>query len=140
MYIYEQDRKGERVSYTNFIVALCVWREARGEHVPAQLGVLWTIYNRSKTSAWWNGNKPNDPVAVVLMPKQYSSFNPGDPNSVKFPAMVDAAWLDIVDMVEAPSPDPTSGATHYYSTDIAAPDWAEHMSCTASIGAFKFYR
>lgn len=119
--------------YEQFLLWLVAWREARGESATAQLGVMWSVRNRAAKPSWWG----NSIVSVILKPFQYSSFNANDPNATKLPAEKDAAWLQIQKL---DGPDPTQGATHYYSTDIPEPEWAAQMTCTASIGSLKFYR
>lgn len=119
--------------YEQVLLWLVAWREARGENPTAQLGVMWSVRNRADKPSWWG----NSIVSVILKPFQYSSFNANDPNATKLPAETDAAWLQIKKLDGS---DPTGGATHYYSTDIPEPEWAAQMTCTASIGALKFYR
>lgn len=123
-----------------YLAALCVWREAQNQPHDARLGVYWSILNRTNKAAWWNGNTAGDAAAVVLFPYQYSSFNANDPNAVKLPKSTDKIFEDITLMVLNPGPDPTAGATHYYSNDIAAPKWVSEMTFTTKIGAFLFYK
>src|SRR5271154_1683366 len=85
-----------------YLTALCCWREARGETTDAQRGEIWSILNRAAVRAWWNHNVAGDPVAVVLMPMQYSSFNAGDPNAAKFPASTDKVFAEIKLLVLSP--------------------------------------
>ena len=105
--------------YPVFLTALAVWREARGEPLEAQRAVVWTIQNRAALGGWFG----KDAVSVILKPYQFSSFNSGDPNALKFPS----------------SDDPTDGSTHYYSGDVV-PSWAAEMKFAAAIGGFKFYK
>jgi N-acetylmuramoyl-L-alanine amidase len=122
--------------YPIFLTALCVWREARGEPIEAQRGVVWTIQNRAALGGWFG----KDVVSVVLKPYQYSSFNQNDPNAVKFPSSDDPIFKEIILLVLTPgTDDPTDGATHYYSGDVV-PSWAAEMKFAAAIGAFKFYK
>lgn len=134
------------LSYGQWLLTLCTWREARGTSMSAQKGVLHSIMNRAAHPAWWG----NSLVSVVLMNGvdkasgrrvwQYSGMAPGDPNSCLFPADDDLMWYQIVSMVLDPGIDPTAGATHYYSTDIAEPEWAKKMTFMTAIGPFRFYR
>lgn len=123
------------MTYPYWLVALCAWREARGETLEAQRGVIWTILNRAKNPSWWGG----DIASVVLMPLQFSSFNPGDPNATKFPHPLDATWNAILGLVTAPGADPTNGATHYHDSSVE-PEWAKSMLKTAMLGRLTFYR
>jgi len=122
--------------YPIFLTALCVWREARGEPLEAQRGVVWTIQNRVTQGGWFGA----DPVSVILKTYQFSSFNSGDPNALKFPSANDPIFQEIILLVLTPGPDdPTDGATHYYSGEFE-PSWSKEMTFTIAIGAFKFYK
>lgn len=122
-------------SYQNVLIALCVWREARGEPAEAQRGVLHVILNRTRDKRW-----PNTPVQVITQPKQFSSFNLTDPNVTKYPNPADASWLRCCAVVDAPGEDPTIGATHYHSEMPLPPSWAEPQKLVAKIGNFSFYK
>jgi cell wall hydrolase len=122
-----------------YLTSLCTWREARGEVVESQRGVIHTILNRAAVASWWNHHISNDPVAVILMPEQFSSFNANDPNAVKFPQVSDGIFQEIKLLVLSPGDDPTDGATHYHSGD-AKPYWVEDMKFTVQIGGLKFYK
>lgn len=125
--------------YSTFLTALCAWREARGESLEAQRGVIHVILNRSAVPAWWNSHKA-DAVSTILMPKQFSSFNAGDPNAVKFPTAGDVVFQSILALAVSPGEDNVGGATHYYSVDIPAPSWTTEMTFVVQIGALRFYR
>lgn len=127
--------------YELALLALCIWREARGETSPAKIAVGWSIRNRvsaNKAIEWGIGW-----VGVILHPKQYSSFNQGDPNSTKFGLPADVSWQNSLTCANAvylaQISDPTNGATHYYSGD-KVPDWAPTMRVTLDIGNFHFLK
>lgn len=125
--------------YPTFLLALCAWREARGETAEAQRGVIHSILNRVARPSWWG----RDIVSVILKPEQYSSFNPGDPNSVKFPASVsDPIWLAIVEMAFAPGPDNTAGATNYLDSSMwnDPPEWTKAMTPTVQLDGLRFWK
>jgi cell wall hydrolase len=122
--------------YSTFLLALCAWREARGEPLDAQRGVIWTILNRAAKPGWWG----RDIISVILCPYQFSSFNQNDPNATKFPAPNDPAWPEILLAAVAPGTDPTGGATSYYDDSIPAPSWAGEMTPTVKLGRLNFYR
>jgi hypothetical protein len=126
--------------YPTCLTALCAWREARGESLEARRGVIWVINNRSGVKSWWNGNKQFDPVAVILQPYQFSSFNLTDPNATKFPVNGDPIWEETKLAAISPGEDNTGGATSYYSTDIYPPSWTAEMQFTVQLGALKFYK
>ena len=127
-----------------YIVALCNWREARNQSLAAKVAQVWTIKNRVQKPSWWG----KDYVSVVTKPEQFSSFNPGDPNSVKWPFPGDPAWADCwtvaSTVMQDAIPDPTFGATHYFDKSIFSrpPKWAVDgsMEMTAEIDAFKFWK
>lgn len=126
------------------LLALCVWREARGEVYSGKLGVAWSVRNRVMTpgKTWWG----DDWEEVILKPWQYSAFNPGDPNAVKFPGdpKKDPAWLECMQAAEDAysgiSADPTGGATHYYAVGTPQPAWAITAQFKAQLGNQLFYR
>jgi spore germination cell wall hydrolase CwlJ-like protein len=117
--------------------ALCIWREARGESFEAQRAVFHVLQNRVTDKRW-----PNTFTGVILQPHQFSSFNGSDPNSSKFPALEEKAWISCCEAVESPGEDCTQGATHYESIADAQrrPAWCNPLKITATIGAFRFYR
>ena len=135
-------------AYDRQMVALCVWREARGASDEAMRGVCWVIRNRAKDARW-----PGTEHGVVLQPKQFSCFNAGDANAVKFPNKRDtvdwAAWERVNAAVDAvfaegvgESADPTKGANHYHSIPEGKPypSWAVREAETLRLRGFRFYR
>lgn len=135
-------------AYDFILLALCIWREARGETLNAKNAVAWSIRNRVLQPSWWGHGW----AGVVLMPAQYSSFNRTDPNATKLPMDTDPSWQDSLlaaqsvyssDLTVDPRlPDPTNGATHYFdlSLDLHPPSWAIEMTKTCDIGRLHFYR
>jgi hypothetical protein len=78
---------------------------------------------------------------TVLQPWQFSSFNPGDPNSKQFPADGDRSWLDSLKAAQATDPDNTYGAVFYYSPPLGGPPAAwGHIEYTTTIGRLHFYK
>jgi len=130
--------------YEVFLLALVIWREARGESLPAKLGVAWVVRNRVQRPGWWG----KDWISCVLKPFQFSSFNATDPNAVRWPSPLDTSWeasLQIAaDVYAGRGQDPTSGAVYYFdrSLDNNPPAWAIDGSNahTADIGNLHFYR
>jgi spore germination cell wall hydrolase CwlJ-like protein len=122
-----------------FLLALAIWREARGESYQAQLGVAYVIINRAKNPRWWGGP---DIASVVLRPYQFTSFLKGDPNATKFPSHGDPAWASCwkaaLSAYLGAEADPTKGATSYYSGS-SVPPWAAAVDPIATIGPFKFF-
>lgn len=131
------------MTYDDLIAALCVWREARGEPYQVKLAVAAVIVNRCKDlEARW----PRVLHRVVLQPYQFSSFNAGDRNAVKFPYDGSGAdWLAFeqcqMAVLEASTgKDPTDGANHYFDVSIEAPGWAQNDKLVKTIGRLRFYR
>ena len=128
--------------YELFLLALCIWREARGEILDSKRGVAWVVRNRAAHSSWWG----TDVSSVILKPAQFSSFNANDPNAVKWPSPQDASWLaslEIASEVLAGAvPDLTGGATYYFDDSIAQnpPAWAAQLEPCAKIGRLNFFR
>lgn len=126
------------MTYDQFMTALCAWREARGCSDPAIQGVVHVVMNRVRDTRW-----PDTAAGVVLQPRQFSSFNAGDPNASRFPNPKDKsdwlAWQRVLAIVESPGADPTGGATGYESCpDDQEPSWAQDV--VARIGPFEFYK
>lgn len=132
------------------LVALCLWREARGESTEAKRGVYWVINNRTLDKRW-----PNTFWRVILQVGQFSSFSKSDPNSTLMPLPDDPAFADCQEIVDDPGQDPTNGANAYHSIAPGGipggyppwphpggnlPKWADPLKLTVRIGAFSFYR
>ena len=123
---------------------LCIWREARGEILDAKRGVAWSIRNRVQRPGWWGASWDG----VILKAKQYSSFNPGDPNATKIPYLNDPSLPDCFAAAEevfnsaGSAVDPTLGATSYFdkSMDANPPPWAAMMMHTTTLGGLRFYK
>jgi len=124
------------------LLELCVWREARGEPVDGQRGVAHVVRNRVYSGTRWWGD---DWRSVILHPWQFSSFNPSDPNSKRWPSNDDYAALSgIVEPVfSGTDADLTNGATFYYDTSIKWPvAWGPERNYdnTLNIGRLKFFK
>jgi N-acetylmuramoyl-L-alanine amidase len=105
------------------VVRMCLWAEARGEGPEGMLAVWWVIRNRSVT-------RVRSMKEEVLRPKQFSSFNPDDPNRAKLLTayLDDRAGWSTADAVatlaeKGRTLDPTTGATSYYNPSICQPAW-----------------
>lgn len=134
----------EITEYGDFIWALAVWREARGEALIGKVGVACVILARSVDALdrW-----PKDVAKVALQRAQFSCFLPGDPNSVLFPLPGGpewGAWLEARRAVEEAKAgnDPTGGANHYHSIPDGRPfpKWADEKKETRQLGGFRFYK
>lgn len=140
------------------LLALCIWREARGESLSAKIGVGWVIYNRCQMAPA-QGFKA-DIMGNILKPWAFSSFMYGDPNASKYPEPGDRSWkdcltaADTIDSVDKWTHeelihkiDPTNGAVFYDSfkvppgthPPIGAPGWGK-TTFTVSIGNLHFFK
>ncbi|TPD62994.1 cell wall hydrolase [Emcibacter nanhaiensis] len=125
------------------ILARTLWGEARGEGRAGMEAVAAVIMNRYNASAWYSGPT----IAAVARKKyQFSCWNPKDPNYDKLLSVDEtdplfALALEIADnAIAGKLADPTDGATHYFASYIAAPDWSYGAQQTAKIGKHLFYK
>ncbi len=131
------------MTYEDWLTSLCLWREARGSTIGALRAIYWVLHNRATDpkSRW-----PKDIPGVILQPKQFSSFNAGDPNATKFPQSSNpqdyTAFQSCQSIATSPGDDPTQGANHYESIppNSPKPSWADPNKVTCIVGPFTFYR
>lgn len=121
-----------------------VYGEARGEPFRGQVAVAWVVLNRARhpTVTWWGEGI----AGVCLAPKQFSCWNPDDPNS----GLVRVANENMQSFIKATAaaamvmsgetPDPTQSATHYHADSIKPPIWTKGARHTVTIGHHLFYR
>lgn len=124
-----------------YILALCIWREARGETFRGKLLVGTVIRNRVEDKRW-----PNTYEGVITQKWQFSAFNPGDPNAVLYPSTSllghppeDSAWLGCVQaagMVLASRAKATQ-ANHYHTLAVM-PKWHDASKIVDREGAHVF--
>jgi spore germination cell wall hydrolase CwlJ-like protein len=121
------------------LMALCVWREARGEGILGQRGVAHCIKNRADDPMWWG----HDIRSVILKPFQFSSFNVGDPNEKLWPLGDDPQLLEISPMCDSvlagTDKDITDHAQFYHDVSVTPP-WAEDYILTLQVGRLLFYK
>ena len=130
-----------------YLMALCLWREARGEPMEGKIAVAQVIMNRTKNPAKWDGT---DVYSVITAQKQFSSFNLAEVQSVKFPRGTDTTWKDCLDAaLQVLSGEKTSlvgNADHYFTTAKPAyatvwpPKWSEKMKEVAKVGGHTFVK
>lgn len=119
-----------------FLLALCIWREARGESYRGKLLVGATIRNRVEDKRW-----PNTYAGVITQRMQFSAFNLGDPNALKFPGDGETAWAESVraaDEILAAATVPTT-ANHYHTTAVT-PVWSRADKVVEMEGSHVFFR
>lgn len=125
------------------LLALLLWREARGEDFDTIRAVAWSVRNRVNKPQWWG----TDWTSVMEHRAQYSSMTIlGDPNTVKWPLANDAKWHDCMDIANEVCNgglvDMAQGATSYFdrSLDTNPPDWSAKMKHVMDSGNFHFYK
>lgn len=121
------------------LVALTVWREARGEPRQGKLAVAHSIMNRVLAPGWWGSDVPT----VVGKAWQYSSLtDPKDPQLVMWPRW-DPGWVECLEVARAAvlgtEPHPAPGADSYFAVSIPAPKWADPAKFVAQIGHHRFF-
>jgi len=134
-----------KLTTSQFMEALALYREGRGESLPAKAAMLAVIRNRAVDPQYrW----PRNSVSVIIQPAQFSSWNDDDPNHKVWPIPGGnpgawQAWCDCCDVVTTPmTADPTMGATNYEAMPDGAPrpSWADPAKMTIQIGKTRFYK
>jgi spore germination cell wall hydrolase CwlJ-like protein len=95
------------------LLALCLWREARGEGAAGQIAVGCVVRNRVEK----NGTSY---FVEITKPWAFSSITAeGDPQLGLYPSVLDHAWLQCQDLagqiVDGVLNDSTGGATLYWN-------------------------
>ena len=127
-------------SYQLSLLALVIWREARGEGPKCMTAVGCSIRNRVKRPSWWG----KDYVACITKKWQYSSMAaPNDPQLILYPQTGDPAFelaLQIAEWVIAETvSNPFPGADSYYDSSIPAPKWATADTFCGKLGRISFH-
>lgn len=119
------------------ILAITIWREARGEGMAGMTGVYHVIMNRALADreGW-----PSDPEQVCLQPYQFSCWNSLDPQRKLYPNRGDVQYQQAQYIANLDPTDPTGGATAYFDSSITAPSWADPKLFTVAIGRLRFYK
>ena len=127
-------------TYEQALLALVVWREARGETRQAKIAVAFSVLNRVDSPKWWGTS-----IGAVIAKKwQYSSMAaPGDPNLIKYPLPHDLSFQDSMSAVNAAltpgAINTVPGADSYYDISIPPPKWAKPEQFVKQVGAFRFF-
>ena len=119
-----------------FTLALCVWREARGESGRGKQLVAQTIENRVTDPRW-----PDTYVEVITQPWQFSAFNKNDPNALLFPKETDPSWAACVRAADAviAAAEPFTMANHYVVDALRPrPAWFDDAKIVNREGAHVF--
>ena len=125
--------------YDKVMLALTMWREARGEGAEGMRAVGHVIANRvAMANAPWDH--------VITKKWQFSSITAvDDPQLGVWPEQPDATFDTAMQLIDGiynytDTPDPTHGATHYFNPHIVLPSWASLMVKVATIGNHDFYK
>jgi spore germination cell wall hydrolase CwlJ-like protein len=140
-----------------YLLALCIWAEARNQGLEGMQAVGSVILNRVARPGWWG----HDIKSVVLAPKQFSCFNEDDPQR---PRMIEIANNFIETMtqdyplracvwvaagllgyplhslgVQGQFIESNVGAATHYHTGAVAPAWKDKMTIVKQIKDHIFY-
>ncbi|MBI5619867.1 cell wall hydrolase [Candidatus Gottesmanbacteria bacterium] len=131
------------------LLARLIFGEAEGVSIEAKIAVGWTVKNRvlAQRKTEWG----LDYHEIILKPNQYEAFSREDRlEKMRDPLKKDnesvkKAWRDSYDSAEKTIkgliPDPTKGATNYYSTPIDhVPPWATEERKTLEVNNLHFYK
>ena len=129
--------KDLEMTYDEWMMALCIWREARGEPAKGKIAVGEVIRNRMQAKGRWRSTI----VGVITQPKQFSAFNTGDPNTTKFPKGSGPAWKAccVAARKVMEETDFSRGANHYH-TKAVKPYWSKGKTPVCGIGNHLFYK
>jgi len=130
-------------------LARTIWGEARGEGYDGMVAVANVIMNRHRLRQSGAGYRNFGPVGasvaqICTASKQFSAWNPGDPNRDKMlqvngsdPAF-DAAFKIARAALDGTLHDITRGADHYHARTVS-PDWARGHQPVKTVGKHVFY-
>ena len=110
-----------------YLLAKCVYAEARGEVYTGQVAIAAVILNRVKSASF-----PNTISGVIYQPYAFTAVADGqinlEPNSTAYQAARDAlnGW------------DPTYGSLYYYNPRTATSSWIFSRRVTVVIGNHTF--
>ena len=110
-----------------YLLAKCVYAEARGEPYTGQVAVAAVILNRVKSPSF-----PNTISGVIYQPYAFTAVSDGQinltPNSTAYKAAQDAlnGW------------DPTYGCLYYYNPATATSSWIWSRQTVVTIGNHVF--
>jgi len=128
-----------------FMLALTMWREARGEGEEGMLAVGWVVKNRALQSPKYHWSPFVSEVCT--QPYQFSCFNKNDPNVTKWPVRgVGNEWDKAVriaaGILEGRLKDPTEGCNHYLAKylDSEQVAWAKGRVPAYVVRGHKFYK
>ena len=124
--------------------ARTLWQEARGEPIEGQRAVAHVLVNRRISGRWGNtfGEVCFSEFHGIF---QFSGWDRNDPNRVAAfrlsdddPALTSLA--NLIAAADGGEPDSTNGATHYFASSIAPPDWVKGAVFCGKFGNQLFYK
>lgn len=123
-----------------FMLALVMWREARGEPTEGLVAVGYSIMNRVDRPSWWGFTV----LSVVAKKWQYSSMtDPNDKQLTMWPKDEDSQWQRCLSLAQQiygkEIPNPAPGADSYFADTIPPPKWADEKKFVVKIGHHSFY-
>lgn len=131
--------------YEITLLALTIYREARGEPYDAKIAVAHTPMNRVAHAGWWG----HDLIGVLTTKWQYSSLtDPNDKQLTVWPKADDATFEECLKIaalvVGGVYKSPLNGIDSYYDDSLQGdrmPKWAkEHPErFVGKIGRLNFY-
>lgn len=128
--------------YEIVLLALLVYREARGESHEAKIAVAHTVMNRVAHPGWWG----RDVVSCITKKWQYSSLtDPNDRQLTVWPPKGDRAFEECMTVaalvLSGVYNSPLKGIDSYYDDSIQAPKWARDNPerFVGKIGRLNFY-
>ena len=110
-----------------YLLAKCVYAEARGEPYTGQVAIAAVVLNRVKHSSF-----PNTIAGVIYQPGAFTAVTDGqinlEPDTTAYSAARDAlnGW------------DPTNGCIYYYNPATATSSWIWSRTVKLSIGNHNF--
>jgi spore germination cell wall hydrolase CwlJ-like protein len=128
---------------STLLLALCVYREARGETYEAKRGVVSVVRNRVAQCPREGFNRTVR--ENILKPYAFSSFNENDPNINVYPLHTsdtsDRTWQDCLRAAKSLDPDNTAGAVFYFSPPVTeAPHAWGNVIPTVRLGNLHFFK
>lgn len=121
------DGSSSQSSNDVYLIAKCVYAEARGEPYVGQVAVAAVILNRVKSPDF-----PNTVAGVIYQPWAFTAVHDGqinlEPNDTAYQAARDAmnGW------------DPTYGCLYYYNPEVATSEWIFTRQTVVTIGKHVF--
>lgn len=128
------------------VAATTVDGEADGEPDEAIQAIAYAIVNRHRAGRWYSGQTLADCCVIA---EQFSCWNDEGAEAMDRRRMVRKLRNDptlnkcraaVVAALSGSVPDPTGGATHYYSAGIPAPKWTVGATACGQFGREFFFK